>query len=236
VKVPMSRDVSADLFQLPALDAKIIFFDVDHTITCKATGVRWIQVGLSAKSVSWFNVIRLPFYLFRYKFGNLNFENLPTKFDPLAGIPKATLEQWGRDTFVQHIETDIYPAALALIRRLRQQGKQVVLSTSSMDFLIRPLADHLDIADIIATECKYDDQDAFTGEVKGAFAFQEGKVMKTQAYLESKGLRFEDAAFFSDSFNDLPLLHKVKFPVPTNPDARLLKESRRRGWDTICFK
>ena len=234
--MPQSRDLSADLFNLPALDSKVLFFDVDHTITAKATGVRWIQVGLSTKSVSIFNVLRLPFYLFRYKFGNLNFENLPTKFDPLAGIPKTVLEQWGRDTFAQHIESDIYPAALALIRRLRQEGRKVVLSSSSMDFIVRPLAEYLDIEDVIATECEYDANDVFTGMVKGVFAFQGGKLLKTEAYLKTLRQDFSDAAYYSDSINDLPMLLKVAHPVPTNPDARLRKVSRKRGWDTICFK
>ncbi len=234
--MPESRDVSTDLFHLPALDAKVLFFDVDHTITCTATPLRMIRVGLSNKSVSIFTTLRLPFYLFRYRFGNLSVESLPQKIDPLEGIPKANLDQWGRDAFEQHIENDIYPAALALVRHLRKQGKKVVLSTSSVDFIIRPLADFLEISDIIATECEYDEHDICTGRIKGQFAFQEGKLIKTDAYLKEQGLTFADAAFFSDSVNDLPMLEQVAFPVPTNPDGRLRKVAKAKGWNTISFK
>ena len=39
-----------------------------------------------------------------------------------------------------------------------------------------------------------------------------------------------DAWFYSDSANDLPLLHAVGHPVAVDPDERLQAEALRLGW------
>ena len=45
-----------------------------------------------------------------------------------------------------------------------------------------------------------------------------------------------DCSFYSDSIHDLPLLESVGHPVAANPDRRLRKEARRRGWDIVDFE
>jgi phosphoserine phosphatase len=41
------------------------------------------------------------------------------------------------------------------------------------------------------------------------------------------------AAFYSDSINDLPLLSAVGRPVAVDPDARLEQEARARQWPVL---
>ncbi len=41
---------------------------------------------------------------------------------------------------------------------------------------------------------------------------------------------FDKVTFFSDSITDLPLLSKVDVPIAVNPDRRLLRAARARGW------
>jgi len=36
--------------------------------------------------------------------------------------------------------------------------------------------------------------------------------------------------FYSDSYNDLPMLERVGTAVAVNPDSRLRRHARRRGW------
>ena len=38
------------------------------------------------------------------------------------------------------------------------------------------------------------------------------------------------SAFYSDSYNDLPMLERVGTPVAVNPDQRLRRHARRAGW------
>jgi phosphoserine phosphatase len=40
----------------------------------------------------------------------------------------------------------------------------------------------------------------------------------------------DQAVFYTDSITDLPLLEAVGRPVAVNPDARLRRVARSRGW------
>jgi phosphoserine phosphatase len=40
----------------------------------------------------------------------------------------------------------------------------------------------------------------------------------------------EHSAFYSDSYNDLPMLERVGTAVAVNPDTRLRRHARRKGW------
>ena len=62
---------------------------------------------------------------------------------------------------------------------------------------------------------------------------------KLLAWLAAQALptsSLNDATFYSDSLNDLPLLRAVGTPVVVNPDAGLLAEAERVGWRVVRFK
>jgi phosphoserine phosphatase len=48
--------------------------------------------------------------------------------------------------------------------------------------------------------------------------------------VQSLGSSLEHAVFYTDSITDLPLLEAVGRPVAVNPDPRLRRLARRRGW------
>jgi phosphoserine phosphatase len=39
-----------------------------------------------------------------------------------------------------------------------------------------------------------------------------------------------ESIFYTDSYNDLPMLQRVGKGVAVNADARLLRQARKRGW------
>ena len=44
---------------------------------------------------------------------------------------------------------------------------------------------------------------------------------------------FPQSTFYSDSFNDLPLLARVTHPVAVNPDPRLLAHASEQQWQVL---
>ena len=78
----------------------------------------------------------------------------------------------------------------------------------------------------------------FTGGVRGEPCFQDGKVRRTTAWLESLGMAwqgFASSTFYSDSRNDIALLEHVTIPVATNPDPTLLAHATARGWRLLSL-
>lgn len=64
---------------------------------------------------------------------------------------------------------------------------------------------------------------------------REGKVTRLQQWLQTQGLSWETVhtTFYSDSRNDLPLLHRVTQAVATNPDDTLRQVAQDKGWPIL---
>ena len=150
----------------------------------------------------------------------------------LRGLRRDKLEEIARETFERWLRNDIFPGAVALVRRLHDEGRRVMIATSSIDFIVAPLADYLGIDGILATSLEFQGG-ACTGRMVGAPMFHGEKKNAVLAYLAETGTPAGECSFYSDSAYDLPLLEAVGKPVAVNPDARLRRVARERGWPII---
>ena len=104
-----------------------------------------------------------------------------------------------------------------------------MLATSSVDFIVAPLAAYLDVNGVLATNLEFSDG-ACTGRFDGLPMFRREKKERVLAFLAEHAIDPRDCSFYSDSIYDLPLLESVGRPVAMNPDFRLRRVARRRGW------
>ncbi len=155
----------------------------------------------------------------------------------LAGRSAAEWSPW-RDRFIAGvIAPRLGAAAHALVAKHRDVGDRVVLTTATNRFLSEPIAPLLGIADgdLIATGLE-DWGGKFTGANAGILNMRKGKVHRVIAWLRERGFDesvLNDATFYSDSANDLPLLRAVAHSVAVDPDARLLQEAEEKGWPVL---
>jgi phosphoserine phosphatase len=70
----------------------------------------------------------------------------------------------------------------------------------------------------------------FTGRLLRPLCYGQGKVERASRLAAALGFDLAESTFYSDSYTDLPLLSLVKEPVCVNPDLRLRREAKRRGW------
>jgi phosphoserine phosphatase len=75
---------------------------------------------------------------------------------------------------------------------------------------------------------------AYTGKVLRA-AHGEGKARALRELADAEGLDLSASTAYSDSYSDVPFLEAVGHPVAVNPDRRLRRIARLRGWPTIRF-
>ena len=139
----------------------------------------------------------------------------------------------------QFIEDKIKPIVTQpgkeIINHAIQNGKTVVIATATNDFVTRPIADLFNVQTLIATEFEIKNQQ-FTGKVIDAPCFREGKLHKVQKWVDDNNFDLSKASFYSDSFNDLPLLEKVKTPVIVDGDDKLVEIGKNRDWDCVSFR
>ena len=95
-------------------------------------------------------------------------------------------------------------------------------------------AEHLGIADVIATEPELVDG-VFSGGTTGVLNMRSGKVTRLHDWLAQRGRRLAqfDSTAYSDSINDLPLLEAANHAVAVHADARLAAIAAARGWRTM---
>ena len=69
----------------------------------------------------------------------------------------------------------------------------------------------------------------FTGRTLGIPCFSEGKVKRLEVWLSEQGMNLGNSWFYTDSFNDLPLLKKAPLSVAVNPNFDLKNQAEKLG-------
>jgi phosphoserine phosphatase len=105
----------------------------------------------------------------------------------------------------------------------------VAIVTGTTPYAAGPVARELGIDHIVCTRLEVT-AGLFTGKVHKPLAYGDGKVVLTEQLAAQLGFAIADAAFYTDSITDLPLLERVRQPVAVNPDPRLRRIAAKRGW------
>jgi putative phosphoserine phosphatase/1-acylglycerol-3-phosphate O-acyltransferase len=76
----------------------------------------------------------------------------------------------------------------------------------------------------------------FTGVLSGEPCWAEGKLRKATRWAEARKIDLQNAWFYSDGFEDVPLLEKVGHPVAVNPTKDLEWHAKSAGWPICRFR
>jgi HAD superfamily hydrolase (TIGR01490 family) len=212
--------------------AGIDFFDVDHTLTRRSSGSRYVALAMRRGVLPRRLLFAIAWFSLTYSLGIIRFSAREEAVPYLRGLRRGTLVDIARESFERWLRADVFPGAMDLVRRLHDDGRRVMLATSSIDFIVAPLAEYLGIDGVLATTLEFKD-DVCTGRIIGAPMFRGEKRNAVLSYLAENGTSPTVCSFYSDSAYDLPLLESVGKPVAVNPDARLRRIARARGWAII---
>ncbi|MCP5278069.1 MAG: HAD family hydrolase [Thiobacillus sp.] len=217
---------------------RLALFDLDNTLLAGDSDFEWaqylIEQGVLDREV--YEARNQAFYD-HYKAGTLDIhEFLDFQLMPLARHSREQLDAWHRDYMARKVIPMVAPGTAALLENHRDHVQVIVTATNS--FVTAPIARHLGVAHLIATEPELRDG-RFTGKVSGIPSFKAGKVARLEEWLAAQGKTWADVAeswFYSDSLNDLPLLAHVHHPVAVDPDPTLRAHAEARGWPVISLR
>ncbi len=210
----------------------IAFFDVDDTILKGSSGVMlakylFLKKGHTTSPAYIFDMVKA---LIDSKTGAVDYDKLIEKgLVQFANRSKAEVDKIAQGVFDNYMRLSIYRMAYKEIRWHKSRGNRVVLLTASLQPIIDPLADYLDVDDAFALRFKFENGKMVPIAEK-PFCYEEGKLILARAYVQENNFDLKDCYFYSDSSSDLPLMDQVGYPMPTNPDPTLRRIAFRRNW------
>jgi HAD superfamily hydrolase (TIGR01490 family) len=154
---------------------------------------------------------------------------------PVAGKPLDELNALRQEFMASFIQPIELPKAHELVSHHKTAGDDLLVITATNRFVTEPIVKWLGIDELIATDPEMIDG-VYTGKVTGTPSFQEGKVTRLNQWLENYHGDLTGAYFYSDSFNDLPLLKKVDNPVAVDPDDTLRKYANENNWPVVSLR
>jgi HAD superfamily hydrolase (TIGR01490 family) len=205
------------------------FFDMDRTLLRVDTALSWTQFLYARGEITKRTVAKALYWSTLYKLALLDMETVFTRLvEDLRGDSEAEMIAKCAVWYREHVAPEIAPAARVAVEAHRQAGHAIVLATGSTQYAARPVAAGVGIAHVLSSELEVE-AGAFTGR-PAALCFGHHKVTLAEQWATHHGIDLAASYFYSDSYNDLPMLERVGTAIAVNPDARLRRHAKRRGW------
>jgi phosphoserine phosphatase len=165
---------------------RLALFDLDNTLLAGDSDFEWaqylIEQGVLDREV--YEARNQHFYN-QYKAGTLDIhEFLDFQLKPLSRHPRAQLDAWHRDFMARKILPIVAPGTAELLGRHADHVQVIVTATNS--FVTGPIAAHLGVPHLIATEPERVG-DGFTGRPFGTPSFREGKITRLEQWEAQQG-------------------------------------------------
>jgi len=209
------------------------FFDVDGTIVKSNIVMPYVHIRRDELSAIG-NLFWTPFFLLkaltyiivdkidRTKFNRMFYRNY-------RGRSVADKEQMAGLCFENYLRPNIFEQAKERISQLKEEGYQIILVTGSLDFLIQPLAEDLQVDHLIAARLE-EKEGKFSGELDGLPVSDKEKVSRIEAYAAANEIDLTASQAYGDSIADLPMLECVGEAHPVRPDPKLMAIAQQRKW------
>jgi HAD superfamily hydrolase (TIGR01490 family) len=213
------------------------FFDLDKTLISRSSTLAFVpsfyQRGLISRSQAARGIwAQLTFRLAGA--GHNRMDRLRDQVSALcSGWNADLISQIVTDNLTRVIEPLVYAEARSLLAQHREDGRDLLIASTSGQEIVRPIADMLGACAAVATRLEVAGGH-YTGSVE-FYAYGQAKADGVAQLAATRGYRLGDCYAYSDSVTDLPLLELVGHPHVVNPDRALRKAARSRGWPVLTF-
>jgi HAD superfamily hydrolase (TIGR01490 family) len=208
----------------------VALFDMDRTLVDIHTAKLYVRFQRDLGEIGPLEALRTSYWLFQYTIGVINAEGVARHV--LAGYRgkhEAWLVERCNGWFQSHVRPCISSIGRQRVREHQHAGHGVAVATSAVRQIAQPLAEELAIPYVVCSELEVQGGE-LTGEFHAPLCYGRGKLERARVLVQSLGASLEQAVFYTDSITDLPLLEAVGQPVAVNPDTRLRRLAKGRGW------
>lgn len=219
-----------------ATQASAAIFDLDRTLLSGASGP---IIGEALRHVGLLTTPSSALESVAFGVFNLIGETWPSMLLTRQGARAARgwsvdLVRAAAERAAEPLAAAVLPYAQQVIAAHREQGRTLVMATTTPEDLIRPMAEALGFDDVIAT--RYGRRAGhYDGTIDGEFVWGKGKARSVAEWAFRRRIDLDASYAYSDSYYDVPLLSIVGHPRAVNPDPRLMALATLRRWPVVHF-
>jgi HAD superfamily hydrolase (TIGR01490 family) len=206
-------------------------FDLDRTLVRRETASLYVRYQRDIGEAKLLDLARVMIWVTQYTFGVIDAEAVAARaVRELRGQRESELARKCADFFPKYVLQHVTHRGRDAVEAHRKRGDILAIVTGASRYAAAPLSTLLGIEHLVTSELEVDTHGLFTGRLLRPLCYGQGKVERASRLAAALGFDLAESTFYSDSYTDLPLLSLVKEPVCVNPDLRLRREAKRRGW------
>jgi HAD superfamily hydrolase (TIGR01490 family) len=176
-------------------------------------------------------MVKAPYYMYVDRLDRRRF-NMEF-YRSYMGLSEDRLAILGEALFEKVLKKKIYTGMQELLERDREAGHVQILLTGALDFVARPVAKHLGIGKVVASQLEYGRDGLATGVLRPPVMAGPEKATWMREFAEREGIDLNWSVAYSDDAADLPMLSMVGRPVAVNPDRGLAATALSHGWPVL---
>ncbi len=206
------------------------FFDMDRTILNGSSGMLYVRYLVQTGRIRAQDWMRISWWFLWYALGLIDFPQAMMRMLMMSsGEEEEPLREETDAWFAEWVAPNITEGAVQRIDQHRAQGHRLVVLSAATVYVVRPLAERLNIPDYLCTHLEVE-EGHFTGRLVEPVCFGPGKALLAEQFAARNDIDLGQSYFYSDGHEDVPMLERVGHPVVVNPGRRLRRLAQRRVW------
>jgi len=177
-------------------------FDLDKTIVSVNSSKLIVKAARRAGHMSKKDFLHAILFSIVYKFDLKDANKIVADMTKwLRGLKEIDIIKMLEDHVIQEVLNLIRPEMRKILAQHRKDGARLVLLSSAMPYICKPLANHLEMDDIVSSHLEVLDG-IFTGSPLGKLNFGTQKAVTMKQFCEENEYSLEDAYYYGDAFSD----------------------------------
>ncbi|WP_372594414.1 HAD family hydrolase [Actinotalea sp.] len=222
-----------------AAEGTAAFFDLDNTIVRGASAFH-LAMGLRRRGfVGFFDLARFAVHQARYLALGENLDEIAQvrskALSVVAGRSSAEITAIGEEVWDEVLSLRVFPGTHALLTDHLAAGHEVWIITASPVEVGELIGRRLGVTGALGTVAEQKDG-FYTGRLVGDMLHGQAKAEAVRRLASERGLDLSRCYAYGDSAHDMSILAAVGHPVAINPDPRLRRAARAKGWPVREFR
>ena len=215
---------------------QLVFVDLDGTLINTSTGLQLAMYYFKNRLISFRTFMYFISMAMKYKKYNIDLNAIhKIGLEHADTLEKIIIEKRVEEIFTQCIIYKFNATVLKRIKNHINNNDYLVLMTGSHMLFCNHIAQYIPFNKILANEF-LESKTHYLPQYKNPIAYREEKLNYAKAIAQDLQYPLSNAISYADSHSDTDLMKIVGRPIAVNPDKKLKKEAKKRGWEIINDK